>query len=147
MFISEDGTVTGSVDVSRLGQVEPKTDEARAQHEALMRDQRLGAEQAERDASRASQGERALGINSTGRDDDEAAGSDSGGGRSRAEQKADAERQQADNEKPTGQDPDAELEQLRGEAEAAGVTVDKRWGTDRLRQETAAAQAAQGRKR
>jgi hypothetical protein len=34
----------------------------------------------------------------------------------------------------------AELDQLRAEAEAAGVKVDGRWGVDRLREEIAAAQ-------
>ena len=38
-------------------------------------------------------------------------------------------------------DPEAELEQLRAEAEAAGVKVDGRWGADRLREEIEAAAA------
>jgi hypothetical protein len=139
MFISEDGTVTGSVDVNRLGEVQPKTDEAKAQHEALTRDLEAGAKQAEADASRASQGERAVGINSTGRADDDSDGGDgSSGGRSQAEQKADAEKQEA--AQPAGDD--AELDRLRGDAERAGVKVDQRWGADRLRQET---QKAKGR--
>ena len=32
MFVSEDGTVTGSIDVSKLDEIEPKSDEAKAQH-------------------------------------------------------------------------------------------------------------------
>jgi hypothetical protein len=36
-------------------------------------------------------------------------------------------------------DPEAELDHLREEAEAAGVKVDGRWGADRLREEIAAA--------
>ena len=35
-------------------------------------------------------------------------------------------------------DPEAELDDLREEAEAAGVKVDGRWGADRLREEIAA---------
>lgn len=35
MDVSEDGTVTGSVDVSKLDEIDPKTDEAKAQLEAL----------------------------------------------------------------------------------------------------------------
>lgn len=133
MFISEDGTVTGSVDVSRLGQVEPKTDEAKAQHEALTRELQAGQEQAARDAERASQGERAVGVNSTGRDD----GDDDEREKSRREQ-ADAERQQ----KAADEKQAERTKQLQAEAEAAGVTVDKRWGADRLQQELDAAKAS-----
>jgi len=35
--------------------------------------------------------------------------------------------------------PTVDLEELRAEAESVGVKVDKRWGTDRLREEIAAA--------
>lgn len=38
MFESEDGTLTGSINVSQLKAVKPKTDEAKAQLEALKRD-------------------------------------------------------------------------------------------------------------
>lgn len=38
----------------------------------------------------------------------------------------------------------AEVERLQGEAEAAGVKVDKRWGTSKLRQEIDAARKAKG---
>lgn len=44
-------------------------------------------------------------------------------------------------EPPADGDPEAELAQLRAEAEAAGVKVDGRWGADRLREEIAAAKA------
>ena len=142
MFVSEDGTVTGSVDVSRLGSVEPKGDEAKAQHEALMRDLRAGQEQAERDAERASQGERALGINSTGRDDSDAEAR----AEARAAQQRDAERQQAEADRRTQQQGDVEVKQLQAQAERAGVAVDKRWGADRLRQEIASSQAGSGKK-
>ena len=39
-------------------------------------------------------------------------------------------------------DPELELDQLRAEAEAAGVKVDGRWGADRLREEIEAAKVA-----
>lgn len=118
MFVSEDGTVTGSVDVSRLDQIEAKTDEARAQLGNLKAEVQAGQEQVERDAERASQGERAVGINSTGRDDgdaDERAAS-------RKAQQADAERQQreADQKRQAEQAVAAEREQA--DAEAAKAT-------------------------
>ncbi len=37
--------------------------------------------------------------------------------------------------------PEHEIDQLRAEAEAAGVKVDKRWGVDRIREEIATAVA------
>jgi sRNA-binding protein len=52
MFVSKDGTVTGSVDVSQLDQIEPKTDEAKAQLDALKAEAQAGQEQAARDAER-----------------------------------------------------------------------------------------------
>lgn len=42
-------------------------------------------------------------------------------------------------EDPPADDPEVELSQLREQAEAAGVKVDKRWGADRLREEIEAA--------
>lgn len=39
---------------------------------------------------------------------------------------------------------DRELDELRAEAEELGVTVDGRWGVDRLREEIAAAKADDG---
>lgn len=52
MIVSEDGTVTGSIDVSKLDSVKPKTDEAKAQLAALKADLQAGREQAEADAQR-----------------------------------------------------------------------------------------------
>jgi hypothetical protein len=42
MLVSEDGTVTGSIDVSKLDEIEPKTDEARAQIDALKAEVQAG---------------------------------------------------------------------------------------------------------
>jgi len=42
MQISEDGTVTGSIDNSKLGEVKPKTDEAKAQLAQLKADADAG---------------------------------------------------------------------------------------------------------
>lgn len=52
MIVSEDGTVTGSIDHAALAQVEPKTDEARAQIEQLRAEQLAGAAQADAEAAR-----------------------------------------------------------------------------------------------
>ena len=52
MFVSEDGYVTGSIDVSRLDEIEPKTDEARAQLEQLKAERDAGQRQADADAER-----------------------------------------------------------------------------------------------
>lgn len=41
-----------------------------------------------------------------------------------------------------GTEPEAELDHLREQAEAAGVKVDGRWGADRLREEIEAAASA-----
>lgn len=131
MFISEDGTVTGSVDVTRLDEVEPKSDEAKAQVEALKAEAKAGQEQAVRDAERVNEQARLQHEQLHG-------GSDSDRQKSQAEAKQDADRQQP--EATAGQD-DAETKRLQAEAEAAGVTVDRRWGADRLRQETADANA------
>lgn len=46
-------------------------------------------------------------------------------------------------EPPADDDPEAELADLREQAEAAGVKVDGRWGADRLREEIAAAAVAE----
>jgi hypothetical protein len=152
MIVNEDGGVTGSIDVSKLDELEPKTDEARAQVEQLKADARAGQEQSARDAERLAEQARAQ---NPGQAEDvpdtrdaqgkELEGRPQGG----ALQQPDAERQQRDAERQqaeadTGQGEDVEA--LRAEAEAAGVTVDKRWGADRLRQETAAAQAKSSQK-
>ena len=141
MFISEDGTVTGSVDVSKLDQLNPKSDEAKAQVEALKRDVRLGQEQTARDAERLAaqhQAQNAVLLKRSAFSD----ASDDDSDESRAEQQKDAERQQAEHDKRAEQEQSAEVTQLQAEAEKAGVTVDKRWGADRLRQEIASAQSA-----
>ncbi|HEY3142148.1 MAG TPA: hypothetical protein VGJ86_13515 [Acidimicrobiales bacterium] len=52
MFVSEDGTVTGSIDVSKLDEVEAKTDEAKAQIEALKAERDAGQKLADADADR-----------------------------------------------------------------------------------------------
>jgi hypothetical protein len=114
MFISEDGTVTGSIDRSKLDEVEAKTDEAKAQIEALKAEAQAGQEQAARDAERLAEQSR----------------------RQHEQLHAGDQQSQAD------QGQDAEVAQLQADAEKAGVTVDKRWGADRLRQEIASAQQA-----
>lgn len=47
MEISEDGTVTGSIDVSKLDEIKPKTDEAKAQLDALKAEAQAGQEPGE----------------------------------------------------------------------------------------------------
>jgi hypothetical protein len=147
MFVSEDGTVTGSIDHSKLPEVEPKTDEAKAQVQALLDERAAGeavvaAEQA-RLAAAADAQNPALSLDyqieqQQARLDELKA---------RREQVGDdgkpaARTTQAAPQPDAGDGSDAELEQLRKQATDAGVTVDNRWGADRLRQETAAAQAA-----
>jgi hypothetical protein len=44
MEVSEDGTVTGSIDMSKLDQIKPKTDEAKAQIDALKAEAQAGQE-------------------------------------------------------------------------------------------------------
>jgi hypothetical protein len=46
---------------------------------------------------------------------------------------------------PSMKQAESELDALRSEAEKAGVTVDKRWGPDRLRQEIADAVKPKGK--
>jgi sRNA-binding protein len=50
MDVSEDGTVTGSIDVAGLNAVKPKTDEAKAQIKNLKAAAQAGQEQAVADA-------------------------------------------------------------------------------------------------
>jgi hypothetical protein len=45
MEVSEDGTITGSIDVSKLDEIDPKTDEAKAQLAALKAEAQAGLEQ------------------------------------------------------------------------------------------------------
>ena len=49
-IVSEDGTVTGSIDVSQLDEIDPKSDEAKAQLDALKAERDAGQEQANADA-------------------------------------------------------------------------------------------------
>jgi hypothetical protein len=127
MFVNEDGYVTGSIDVAKLDEIEPKSDEAKAQHAALKAERDLGREQVARDAERLAEQAR--------RQHEQLHAGDQ---LVQSEQKQDAQRQQPEAE----QDQSVEVKQLQAEAEKAGVTVDKRWGADRLRQELASAQSA-----
>lgn len=147
MFISEDGTITGSIDVSRLDEVEPKSDEARAQLDALKAERDAVAEQSARDAERAAELSRRQ--NPSLRSDEERAKAEDAGRQASQRQQQEADRlkaEEASRQTEAGAG-DAEVRRLQGEAEAAGVTVDKRWGADRLRQEIASAQAAKSGKR
>jgi hypothetical protein len=114
MFVSEDGTVTGSIDVSKLDEIEPKSDEAKAQLAALKAERDAGQAQAAADAERVAQLHEAQAAQLTG--------------------------------EPTNSGQQAEeVTRLQAEAEAAGVTVDKRWGADRLRSEIEKANAAKAK--
>lgn len=106
MFISEDGTVTGSINVEKLKAVKAKTPEAKAQLQALRGDlEPLEAPEVET-------------IDETPDRVDH----------------NDAPDQPAQGEPDTD-----DLDALRGEAEAAGVKVDRRWGAERLHEEIASA--------
>jgi hypothetical protein len=59
MIESEDGTVTGSIDVSKLDEIDAKTDEAKAQLDALKADVQRGQGQATKDAEAKAEQERA----------------------------------------------------------------------------------------
>ena len=131
MFVSEDGYVTGSIDVSKLDEIEPKSDEAKAQRAALKAELDLGREQAARDAERLAEVAR--------RQHEQLHAGDQ---LSQSEQKQDAQQQQE-----AEQEQSAEVAQLQADAEKAGVTVDKRWGADRLRQEITSAQSTKRKER
>ena len=106
MFISEDGTVTGSINVEKLKAVKAKSPEAKAQLKALRGDlEPLEAPEVET-------------IDETPDRVDQNDAPDT------------IEQDETDND---------DLDALRAEAEAAGVKVDKRWGAQRLQDETAAA--------
>jgi len=124
MFVSEDGTVTGSIDVSKLDEVEAKTDEAKAQLEQLKGEAKAAQEQAARDAERLAEQSAAQDAQLRGEPTDASS------------QQSGADAKQA-----------VETLRLQAEAEAAGVTVDKRWGPDRLRQETEQAKAAKSQQK
>ena len=106
MFISEDGTVTGSINVEKLKAVKAKTAEAKAELKALRGDlEPLEAPEVET-------------IDETPDRVDQNDAPDT------------IEQDETDND---------DLDALRAEAEAAGVKVDKRWGAQRLQDETASA--------
>jgi multidrug efflux pump subunit AcrA (membrane-fusion protein) len=97
MFISEDGTVTGSIDVSKLDEIEPKSDEARAQHAALKAERDAGQEQAARDAERLAELSRRQ--NPQLRTDEERAEAEKAGLESSQRQQREAERLAAEQQK------------------------------------------------
>lgn len=155
MIESEDGTVTGSIDRARLEQIEPKTPEAQEQVDALLAAHRAGEEQVVVDAQRLAEAAAATnpaaaqpapdtrdaqGIETQprprfGADQAPWAASDAEAASEsaplpEAEQSAD----------PAAQAESADVEQLRAEAEALGVRVDRRWGAERLRAEIEQAQ-------
>jgi hypothetical protein len=66
MFVSEDGTVTGSIDVSKLDEIEPKSDEAKAQHAALKAERDAGQKLAAADAERVAEVHEAQAAQLTG---------------------------------------------------------------------------------
>lgn len=158
MFVSQDGTVTGSVDQSRLSEVDPKTDEAKAQLDTLRREAELGQRQAEDDAARlaaaaAAQDPTADPVAATDAEIErlEARVQQLKERRTVLQQaddgQADSERQQRDADQrradaAASTSTSAEDADLQRRAEAAGVTVDKRWGSDRLRQEVEQAEQA-----
>lgn len=146
MFVSEDGTITGSINRALLDQVEPKTPEAKAQLDALRRDIQLGEEQAAADAQRLADAAVAQSpwLAEAPVDQRDAQGKSTG-----ANEPAGLNRvvytEQASTSESSSTD-DAELERLRADAEKAGVTVDKRWGADRIRSEIEQANAAKAAK-
>jgi hypothetical protein len=149
MIVSEDGSVTGSIDVSKLDEVEPKSDEARAQIEQLKAEAKASQEQAVADAERLAQLHETQSVQGQARDAVTTQGDQWGDPNLAANTAANPGTKTADQSgvkaaDQTGQT-DQETKQLQTEAEAAGVTVDKRWGADRLRQEIdqAKAQSAQ----
>lgn len=64
---------------------------------------------------------------------------------SKPQDKSVAKPQDKSVDKPDDKAPDDDLEALRAEAEKAGVTVDKRWGADRLKAEIDAAGKSKGK--
>jgi len=151
MFVSQDGTVTGSVDQSRLSEVDPKTDEAKAQLDTLRREAELGQRQAEDDAARlaaaaAAQDPTADPVAATDAEIERLEAriqqlkerrtvqqQDDGGQASSEQQQRDADQRKA--QQQAGDGDDAERADLEKRAGAAGVKVDKRWSTDTLRSE------------
>jgi hypothetical protein len=68
MFVSEDGYITGSIDMSKLDEIEPKSDEAKAQHAALKAERDAGQKQAAADAERVAEVHEAQAAQLTGED-------------------------------------------------------------------------------
>ena len=146
MFVSEEGTITGSVDVSKLDEVNPQSDEAKAQLDALKRDARLGQEQSARDAERLAEVSRAQGPTSQTQEEAaerarEAQQGDRSGDQSDGGQRTEAD---SDDAEDGSEDQSEDVEALRAEAEQYGVAVDRRWGATRLRSEIDTAKAEQG---
>jgi hypothetical protein len=143
MFVTKDGTVTGSIDVSKLDEIEPKTDEARAQLDAMKAELKFGQEQSARDAERVAEVAEAQREQLRGADVRDM----SQDGSFADDDEKDAERKQAKAEQGDEAKQAEETQKLQAEAEQAGVTVDKRWGPDRLRQEIDSANAAKAASR
>jgi len=71
-FVSEDGTVTGSIDANQLDEIDPKTDEAKAQLEALKAERDAGQKQAAEDAEAKAEQEKAQAAQSGAKADEKA---------------------------------------------------------------------------
>jgi hypothetical protein len=123
MFETEEGYLTGSIDVSKLDTVKPKSDEAKAQLEALKRENQAGRDALARQAE-------AVAVANPDQDEPAPDNRDVQGKSVAADDSSD----------------DGDLDGLRSEAEAAGVKVDRRWGEDRLRDELAAASKGKGKR-
>jgi hypothetical protein len=68
MFVSEDGYITGSVDVSKLDEHKPKSDEAKAQLKALKAERDAGQKQVAADEERVAELHAAQAAQLTGED-------------------------------------------------------------------------------
>jgi hypothetical protein len=123
MFESEEGYLTGSIDVSKLDSHKPKSDEAKAQLEALKAENQAGRDALARQAE-------ATAVAYPDQDEPAPDNRDVQGKSVPADDSSD----------------DTDLDGLRSEAEAAGVKVDRRWGEDRLRDELAAASKGKGKR-
>jgi colicin import membrane protein len=94
MFISEDGTITGSIQVDKLDDVEAKTPEAKAQLEQLKAERDAGREQVVRDEERLAELSRRQSPHL--RTDEERAEAEQAGLESSKRQQAAAERRAAE---------------------------------------------------
>jgi outer membrane murein-binding lipoprotein Lpp len=97
MFVSEDGYITGSVDWSKFDEIEPKSDEAKAQHAALKAERDAGREQVARDEERLAELSRRQSPHL--RTDEERAEAENKGLESSKRQEAEAERRAAERQK------------------------------------------------